>query len=219
MVTETRSRTRGIGSSDPFPPAVRRVARLGTAGFVLANLLVGVAFLTDTAPVPYYPWLSLPVAPLPDQPRLGHYPASYTVGLWLWEFTFPLAVLRAAQRSGVTSERARRAAFVGLPALVALGFHAYCALVFPQPTPTPWEPAVTAVCYVYCQTYAPLWSAITVGTVLLGLGGWLAPRESRLGRTATVAFGLLAFPLGALALYDAATAGRSADAADGTVTR
>ncbi|WP_123537979.1 hypothetical protein [Halosimplex salinum] len=205
MLDRTR-RTRGTAESEGFPPWLRRVARVGTAGFVLANLLVVLAFLTDTVPVPYYSWLSLPVAPLPDQPTLGHYPASYTLGLWLWEFTFPLSILWVADRAGVTGERGRRTAFVGIPALVALCFHAYCVLVFPQPTPTPWEPAVTAVCYVYCQTYAPLWSAITVGTVLLGVGGWLAPRDSSLGRAGTAAFGVLAFPLGVLALYDAATA-------------
>ncbi|WP_436907302.1 hypothetical protein [Halosimplex marinum] len=198
-------RTGRTGAGEAFPPSIRRTAGVGTVGFVLANLLVGLAFLTDPDPMPYYPWASLPVAPLPDQPTLGHYPASYTLGLWLWEFTFPLSILWAADRAELTGERARRAALVGLPAVVALGFHAYCALVFPQPTPTPWEPAVTAVCYVYCQTYAPLWSAVTVGTVLLGVGGWLAPRDSRLGRAATAGFGLLAFPLGALALYDAAT--------------
>ncbi|WP_459194356.1 hypothetical protein [Halosimplex sp. J119] len=212
-MTDTVSRTRD-GESGALPPLVRRIARVGTAGFVLANLLVGVAFLTDPVPVPYYPWLSLPVAPLPDQPTLGHYPASYTLGLWLWEVTFPLSIVWAVDRAGAATERGRRTAFVGVPAIVALAFHAYCALVFPQPTPTPWEPAVTAVCYVYCQTYAPLWSAVTVGTVLLGLGGWLAPRDSPLGRASTAAFGLLAFPLGIPALYEAATAGAGGNATD-----
>lgn len=205
-------RTRGAGEGEALPTWLRRVARTGTAGFVLANLLVGLASLTDPVPVPYYPWLSLPVAPLPDQPTLGHYPASYTLGLWLWEFTFPLSILWGVDGVGLAGDRGRRTAFVGVPALVALGFHAYCALVFPQPTPTPWEPAVTAVCYVYCQTYAPLWSAITVGTVLLGVGGWLAPRDSSLGRASTAVFGLLAFPLGIPALYEAATASTGGNA-------
>lgn len=209
-MTDATHRARGTPERGPLPPRLRRVAGAGAAGFVLANLLVGLAFLTDPVPVPYYPWLSLSAAPLPDQPTLGHYPASYTLGLWLWEFTFPLSILWAADRAGLTGERGRRAAFVGVPVLVALGFHAYCALVFPQPTPSPWEPAVTAVCYVYCQTYGPLWSAITVGTVLLAVGGWLAPRASSLGRAGTAAFGLLAFPLGVPALYEAATTGGDA---------
>ena len=196
--------------SRPLSGRLRRVARLGTWAFVLANALVAFSVLTNQQPVPYWPWLSLPVAPLPTQPRLGHYPLSYTLGLWLWEFTFPLSVLWGVDRLAVTSDRGRRLAFVALPAVVALAFHAYCRFVVPQPTPSVWEPAVTAVCYVYCQTYAPLWSAISVGTGALGLAGALAPRDSRVGTLATVAFGLLAFPLGVLALYEAATRRRGA---------
>lgn len=190
-------------SESPVPPVVATLARVGAFGFVVSVGLVALGFLTNPEPYPYYEWATLPVTPLPEQPRLGHYPVSITLGTWLWEFTVPLALIWLVDRYGLDSRRARNGVLVALPAVYALGFHLYCRFVFPQPDPTLWEPAVTAVCYVYCQTYDPSWSYVTLGTVALGAVGALAPRERTGGWVALVAFGVLSFPLGIAPLFEA----------------
>lgn len=192
------------GSNSPVSSSVAAVARIGSFGFAVAVGLVVLGFLTNPEPYPYYDWATLPVTPLPEQPRLGHYPATITLGTWLWEFTFPLALIWLVDRYGLGSNRARTVVFLLVPAVYALGFHLYCRFVFPQPDPTLWEPAVTAVCYVYCQTYDLSWSYVTLGTVALGTLGMLLPDRSTASWVAIVAFGVLTFPLGIAPLYEAA---------------
>ncbi len=190
-------------STSPVSPTVARLARLGTIGFGVSLGFIILGFLTNSLPFPYYDWATLPVTPLPSQPRLGHYPFSITIGLWLWEFTFPFVLIWLADRCSFGSTHARKVMFLVLPAIYALGFHLYCRFIFPQPTPSPWEPAVTAVCYVYCQTYSPLWSYITLGTVALGLLGAVLSNEETGGWLILVVFGILTFPLGIAPLYEA----------------
>lgn len=190
-------------NSSPVSRRVARIAHLGTIGFGAALGLIALGFLTNPRPYPYYRWATLPITPLPTQPRLGHYPLSVTVGTWLWEFTFPLSLIWLVDRHSLASPRARRTVLVLLPAVYALGFHLYCRFVFPQPTPSVWEPAVTAVCYVYCQNYDLTWSYITLGTVGLGIADVLTPNESTVGWYALVGFGVLTFPLGIAPLYEA----------------
>lgn len=202
-VFDATRRRRSDDAASPVSPTVARVARVGTVGFAASLVLISLGFLSNPQPSPYYGWASLPVTPLPEQPRLGHYPVSVTLGTWLWEFTFPLVLIWLADRHSLGCARARMALFLVVPAVYALGFHLYCRFVFPQPEPTSWEPAVTAVCYVYCQTYDLAWSHVTLGTVAVGLFAAALPGR-RTGRwLAIVAFGVLTFPLGIAPLYEA----------------
>lgn len=190
-------------STSPISPTVARFARLGTIGFGVSLGLILLGFLTNPQPYPYYGWAALPVTPLPNQPRLGHYPLSITLGTWLWEFTFPLVLIWLVDRYSLGSTHARKVMFLVLPAIYALGFHLYCRFVFPQPAPSMWEPAVTAVCYIYCQNYDLLWSYITLGTVALGLLGAVLSAEDTASWLIIVVFGVLTFPLGIAPLYEA----------------
>lgn len=190
-------------STSPVSPTVARFARFGTIGFGVSLGLILLGFLTNPQPYPYYDWATLPVTPFPNQPRLGHYPLSITVGTWLWEFTFPLVLIWLVDRYSLGAERERNVMFLLLPALYALGFHLYCRFIFPQPTPSLWEPAVTGVCYIYCQNYDITWSYITLGTVMLGLLGAALPDDRPDSWFIVVMFGILTFPLGIAPLYEA----------------
>lgn len=181
-----------------------RLARVGTGGFGVAVGLILLAFLTNIQPFPYYEWATLPTTVLPSQPRLGHYPVSLTLGLWLWEFTFPFVLIWIADRYALGSKQGRALMFILVPAIYALAFHLYCRFIFPQPDPTAWEPAVTVVCYFYCQTYTLSWSYITIGTAILGLLVAATPAKKTIGWYALVVFGILTFPLGIAPLYEAA---------------
>ncbi|NHN58842.1 MULTISPECIES: hypothetical protein [Halorussus] len=196
-VSDSASGGRALG------PRLSAVARAGTLGFGVALVLVTAGLLTAARPVGYLEWIRLPATLPVDQPRLGHYPASTTVGLWLWEVTFPLAVLGLYDRTA-GGPVLRRRLLVGLPAAYMLGFAAYCRFVYlPRVQPTPVEPAVTAVCYAFCTTGVGLFGAATIAVGFLGVLSWLGLRRSsgRGSALATLAFGVLSLPLGAPAVY------------------
>ncbi|MFC6993765.1 hypothetical protein ACFQH3_19830 [Haladaptatus sp. GCM10025707] len=63
---------------------------------------MGLSFLTNPVPDPSFPWATLPesLRVAYTQPRIEHWPVTYTVGLWLIVFTFPLVLLHAYHRYG-----------------------------------------------------------------------------------------------------------------------
>lgn len=185
-----------------LPDWLSEAADVGSKAFLLAVALVTVAFLTDPTPTQDLPGVGLPVTLPVSQPHLGHSVATYLAGMWLWEFSFPLALLAAYERWG----RARywgRHLLLGLPAVYVVALYLYCALVYvPAVTPTPLGPAATAVCWAFCATGDPVWSAATAGVAALGLLSWraVARGTTHAGWLAAL-FGVLALPLGVPALY------------------
>lgn len=185
-----------------LPAPLSRIATAGARAFFVAVALVGVAFLTDPTPTQDLPGVGLPVTLPVSQPRFGHSVASYLVGMWLWEFTFPLALLAAFDRWNLSRAAGRRL-LVGLPVVYMLGLHLYCRFVYvPNVTPTPLGPAATAVCWAYCATGAPTWGLVTLGVAGLGILSWIGAATERTYRGwGTLLFGILSLPLGIPAIY------------------
>lgn len=69
---------------------------------VAGIVLMGVSFLTNPVPDPSFPWATLPASLRVDymQPRIEHWPVTYTVGLWLVVFAHPLVLLDAYRGTG-----------------------------------------------------------------------------------------------------------------------
>lgn len=185
-----------------YPEPLSTATAVGTRLFAVAVALVVLAFLTNPTPTRDLPGVGLPVTVPLTQPHWGHSAASYLVGMWLWEFTLPLVVLRAARRCG-TTERANRALLLGLPVAYMLALYLYCRFHYlPNVTPTPLGPAATGVCWAYCATGDSVWGLATLAVGLLGLGAWLAARaDARGSGWLAVSFGVLSLPLGIPALY------------------
>ena len=171
----------------------------GAVLFGLAAALVGLAFLTDPTPTQDLPGIGLPVTLPISQPDFGHSVASYAVGMWLWEFTFPLVLLWVAEKRDLWNFRL----LVTVPVVYMGTLLAYCSTVYlPAVTPTPLGPAATGVCWAYCATGAPLWGAVTAAVVAVGLLAWLAARRQRPSHgTLAMLFGALSLPLGLPAIY------------------
>lgn len=185
-----------------YPESLSTATAVGTRLFVVAVALVVLAFLTNPTPTRDLPGMGLPVTAPVTQPHWGHSAASYLVGMWLWEFTFPFAALWAARRWG-TTERAKRALLLGLPVAYMLALSLYCRLHYlPNVTPTPLGPAATGVCWAYCATGEPAWGLATFAVGTVGLVAWLAARaDARGSGWLAVSFGVLSLPLGVPALY------------------
>lgn len=186
----------------PLPPRLREAARWGTRALALATGLIVLAFLTNPSPTADLLGVGLPVTLPVIQPDLGHSALSYLVGMWLFEFAAPLAILAAYVRWG-TDRRRERLLLLGLPAAYMTALTAYCATVYvPNVTPTPLGPAATAVCWAFCATGGAVWGALALGIAGLGLFAWLTTaREWRASGWATITFGVLSLPLGLPALY------------------
>lgn len=90
----------------------------------MALVVVVLAFLTDPTPTRDLPGVGLPVTLPVSQPHLGHSVASYLVGMWMFEFTFPLALLAAYHR-WVRSANGGHRLLVGLPAVYMLALNLY----------------------------------------------------------------------------------------------
>lgn len=190
-----------------LPDWLAAYTRYGLYGLVVGTGLCLLALVTNPVPDPSFPWFSLPEAyrlPL-AQPRIEHWPVSYTVGIWLWIFGAPALFLRGYDRGATRFQLRPRTWLLGLPALAMVGLTTYCRFFWPKPNPATWNaPAYTFVCWLYCSTYDPVWSYLAyvfaaVGVVAVAL---LARRSSR-AVAAEATFGLLALPLGLPALYDA----------------
>ncbi|ELZ28990.1 hypothetical protein C474_13849 [Halogeometricum pallidum JCM 14848] len=193
-------------STRPQLPAwFDRYTTLGLYGLLVGTVLCLVAFLTNPVPDPSFPWATLPESlRLPiAQPRIQHWPVTYTIGIWLWVFCFPALFLAGYRRCG---DRSRGAAvwLVGLPTLAMLGWTTYCRFFWPKLHPPTWNaPAYTFVCWLYCSTYDAIWSNAAFLIALLGaVATILILQRTRGTKYALIGFGILALTLGLPALYE-----------------
>lgn len=110
-----------------LPAWLDRYTTLGLYGLVVGTGLCLLAFLTNPVPDPSFPWATLsesarlPVA----QPRIEHWPVTYSIGIWLWVFWFPALFLAGYRRYGDVG-RGAAMWLVGLPAGAMLGWTTYC---------------------------------------------------------------------------------------------
>jgi hypothetical protein len=160
------------GETAPSLPArVGQYTTAGRYGLLLGTVLCLVALFTNPVPDPSFPWATLPPSlrlPL-LQPRIEHWPATYTVGIWLWVFCFPAPFFAGYRRYG-DSNREAPVWLVGLPAITMLGWTTYCRFFWPKLQPPTWNaPAYTFACWLYCSTYDAVWSDATYVVALLGV--------------------------------------------------
>lgn len=197
--------TTGETTPRSLPSWIERYTTAGLYGLVLGTILCLVALFTNPLPDPSFPWASLPPSlriPV-EQPRIEHWPVTYTVGIWLWIFCFPALFFAGYRRFGHTT-RDVAVWLAGVPTLAMLAWTTYCRFFWPKLYPSTWNaPAYTFVCWAYCSTYDAGWSNVAYAIALLGVFATiLVVRRSRSRRYALLGFGILALPLGLPALYE-----------------
>jgi hypothetical protein len=206
MIPHLRIPSSTTGDLPSLPGPLKTYTRYALVGLLFGTLLCLLALFTNPVPDPSFPWFSLPEAyRLPvTQPRIEHWPVSYTLGIWLWIAGFPALFLRGFQRFS-PGRFGPTMWLVAAPTVAIVAWTTYCRVFWPKPDPATWNaPAYTVVCWVYCSTYEPLWNDLAYLVAGLGLvTAVLAHRRSRLTVVSEAAFGLLALPLGLPALYDA----------------
>jgi hypothetical protein len=204
-MTDTQSSALTAGRP-VLPTWLDRYTTYGLYGLVAGTVLALVAFLTNPVPDPSFPWATLPSSlrvPV-HQPRIEHWPVTYTLGIWLWIAGFPALVLGAHRRWGRRFAVDRAVWFVGLPTAATLAWTTYCRFFWPKLQPPTWNaPSYTLVCWLYCSSYVRLWSDLAyvvaaLGAVATVLAVWRWQRAAVLA----VAFGVLSFPLGLPAAYE-----------------
>lgn len=204
-MTGPTAATHGRHDSPALPPVLELAVRWGSRAFAIAVALVALAFVTNPEPTADLLGVGLPVTLPVTQPKTGHSALSYLVGMWLWEFTFPFALLAAYRRWGRTLRRERRL-LLGVPVAYMATLFVYCASVYvPNVSPAPLGPAATAACWAFCATGAPVFGLATALVVAVGALAWLAsPRGWSMRWLVTGGFGVLSLPLGVPAIYLAA---------------
>ncbi|WP_232703456.1 hypothetical protein [Halobacterium wangiae] len=185
-------------------PRLARAADWGVYALVVSTLLGLLAFLTNPVPDPSFPWATLPASlRLPvTQPRIEHWPVTYTLAVWTWVFALPLALLAVYRRIAPRIGLGASAWLVGLPAALMVVLTTYCRFFWPKLHPASWNaPSYTFACWGYCSSYVPAWSNLAYLVAGLGVGAFLLARQrSDRGRLVAGAFGVLALPLGLPAL-------------------
>lgn len=202
-----RSSAQADSSSGPLPQPIARVSEYGLYALLTGCVLMGIAFLTNPVPDPSFPWATLPESLRLSytQPRIEHWPVTYTAGLWLIVSFLPLVLLHAYQRYGPDSRFSASSWLTGIPVAIMVVFTTYCRLFWPKLHPATWNaPSYTLVCWVYCSSYTPFWNDLAYAVALVGSGAAaLAYRDSPWAMYGLGVWGILAFPLGIPALYDA----------------
>jgi hypothetical protein len=158
------------------------------------------AFVTNPVPDPSFTWATLPesLRLAATQPRIEHWPVTYTLAVWTWVFTAPFALLAAYRRFAPSTRVSPAAWLVGLPAGLMLALTTYCRFVWPKLHPASWNaPSYTFACWAYCSSYVPAWSNLAYVIAALGVLAFALARTDLVdGRRAALAFGVLALPLG-----------------------
>ncbi len=128
-------------STRPQLPAwLDRYTTLGVYGLLVGTGLCLVAYLTNPVPDPSFPWATMPESlRLPIvQPRIEHWPVTYTIGIWLWVFCFPALFLAGYRRYG-DGNRGAAVWLIGLPTVAMLGWTSYCRFFWPKLHPPTWN--------------------------------------------------------------------------------
>lgn len=202
-MTSTAERT---AARRPLPGWLDRYATAGLYGLLVGTGLCLVAFVTNPVPDPSFPWATFPASlRLPfEQPRIEHWPVSYTVGIWLWIAGFPAVFLAGYRRFGTGRPFGPTVWLAGLPTLAMLGWTTYCRFFWPKLHPPTWNaPSYTFVCWLYCSSYDVVWSNLAYLVALGGIVATLLAGQRRRGDgVALLGFGLLALPLGLPAVYE-----------------
>ena len=205
--SDRRSGGAGPRRAYSLPRSLVGASTAGVYALALGVVLMGIALLTNPVPDPSFPWATLPASLRVGyvQPRIEHWPVTYTVGLWLVVFALPLVVLYAFHRFARRLPFRPRAWLAAVPVTLMLGFTTYCRFLWPKLHPATWNaPSYTLVCWAYCSSYDPTWSDLAFAVAFLGVGAtYLAYRESAYAPHALATFGVLAFPLGVPALVEA----------------
>lgn len=194
-------------SQQPLPPLLSRLTGVGVFALVAGVVLMVASFLTNPVPDPSFPTATLPASLriAYTQPLIEHWPVTYTIGLWLVVFSLPLGLLYAYQRYEPRLSLRPSTWLAALPMTAMLGVTTYCRFFWPKLQPPTWNaPSYTLVCWGYCSTYDPVWSNTAYAIALFGAGAtFLAYRRSTYAKHSLATFGILAFPLGLPAIYDA----------------
>jgi hypothetical protein len=192
---------------DELPRWVATYARWGLWGLVIGVPLGLFALFTNPVPDPSFPWFSLPAQfrLRVTQPRIEHWPVSYTLAIWLWILGFPALFFRGYKALRDRWRIGPRGWLLTLPTISMFALTTYCRVFWPKPTPATWNaPSYTFVCWLYCSSYDPLWSNLAYAVASVGLVATaLLARRDSLGVAVEALFGVLALPLGLPALYDA----------------
>jgi len=179
--------------------------KYGLYALVGGTFLVAAAFFTNSVPDPSFPWASLSAGMrLPiTQPRIEHWPVSYTLGIWLWVFAFPALFLEGHKRYGRSTRHGAYVWLIALPVLAMIGWTTYCRFFWPKLYPPTWNaPAYTFICWLYCVTYNPLWSNAAYIISVLGIAAaWRARQRPQGTKGLLLAFGLMSLPLGLPVLF------------------
>lgn len=188
----------------PLPSWLGRYTDYALFGLVAGTILCLFALFTNPVPDPSFRWATLPASlRLPfEQPRIEHWPVTYSVGIWLWIVGFPAPFLEGYRRFDSTAPTLWLAY---LPVISMLTWTTYCRFFWPKLYPPTWNaPSYTLVCWLYCSTYNPFWSNLAYMIVVLGaVTALVAYRRNRFGDYGFAVFGILALPLGLPALFEA----------------
>lgn len=197
---------RHTAAQPSLPAWLDRYTTLGLYGLLVGTGLCLVAFVTNPVPDPSFPWATLPegLRLSFEQPRIEHWPVSYTVGIWLWVVGFPALFLAGYRRFGTWTPLGTTTWLAGLPALAMLGWTTYCRFLWPKLHPPTWNaPSYTFVCWLYCSSYDVGWSNTAYAIALFGIVATvLTARRQNGDGYALLGFGLLALPLGLPAVYE-----------------
>jgi len=197
---------RHVAARPSLPAWLDRYTTWGLYGLLAGTVLCLVAFLTNPVPDPSFPRATLPASlRLPvEQPRVEHWPLTYTVGIWLWVAGFPALFLAGYRRFGARTPFAPTTWLAALPTLAMLAWTTYCRFFWPKLHPPTWNaPSYTFVCWLYCSSYDVVWSNAAYAVALFGLTATLlALRRQGGSGYALLGFGLLALPLGAPVAYE-----------------
>lgn len=189
-----------------LPAWLDRYTTLGLYGLLIGTGLCLVAFITNPVPDPSFPWATLSESlRLPfEQPRIEHWPVSYTIGIWLWIIGFPSLFLAGYRRFGMQTPFGSTLWLASLPTLAMVGWTTYCRFFWPKLHPPTWNaPSYTFVCWLYCSSYDVIWSNTAYVIALFGIVATIfAVRRRKGAGYVLLGFGLLALPLGLPAVYE-----------------
>lgn len=91
LYAQTPNAVRGFDPTNgSLPWFLNRYTDIAIYGLAIGTVLCLLALFTNRVPDPSFPWATLaPGMRLPvEQPRIEHWPVSYTAGIWLWIFGF-----------------------------------------------------------------------------------------------------------------------------------